>query len=92
MGNQLKANYLVREKTAERIILQDLGPWDQYATITNAAENVIAEVERLYGIGTRQVFYYDSEGELTELLVKDGRFVGFAQGVMEVKSGTTTSR
>jgi hypothetical protein len=25
----------------------------------------------------RRLFYYDSEGELTELLVKDGKFAGF---------------
>ena len=73
-----KANYIVRERTEERIVLEDIGPWDRYMTITNAAETVIAEIERDYGIGTRKVLYYDSDGELTELLVENGRFAGFA--------------
>ncbi len=73
-----KASYLVTEYADERIVLKDVGPWDQYMTITNAPETTIEELTRQYGIGTRRVFYYDSEGELTELLVKDGRFAGFA--------------
>lgn len=76
MPNQ-KANYQVVERTAKRIVLQDVGPWDRYMTITNAAENVV-EAEILNGLGPRRLFYYDSDGELTELLVKNGRFAGFA--------------
>jgi len=70
-----QANYQILENTAEHIILQDMGPWDKYMTITNAAESVIAS---LSNIGSRRVFYYDSEDVLTELLVKDGKFAGFA--------------
>lgn len=78
-----KASYLVTEYADERIVLKDVGPWDQYMTITNAAEEVIAEVQRQYGIGNRRVFYYDSEGELAEMLVKEGRFAGFAPAAPE---------
>ncbi len=70
-----EANYMIRDRTDERIVLQDIGPWDEFMTITNAAEWVI---ESLGDIGGRRVFYYDSDGELTELLVKNGRFAGFA--------------
>ena len=49
-------------------------------TITNAADTVIEEVEQQIGIGNRRVFYTDSEGEWTELLVEGGRFAGFAPG------------
>ena len=70
-----QANYLVKEKTDQRIVLQDIGPWDRYMTITNAAESVLAS---LGNTGNRRVFYYDSDGELTELLVKNGHFAGFA--------------
>lgn len=73
-----KANYEVLVASAERIILKDLGPWDRFMTITNAAESVIQEAEAHYHIGKRRVFYYDSEGEPGELLVKDGKFAGFA--------------
>ncbi len=73
-----RTNYTIAENSSERIILRDVGPWHRFMTITNAADSVIAELDREHGIGTRKVFYYDSEGELTELLVKDGRFAGFA--------------
>jgi hypothetical protein len=82
----LKANYLVKKISSEIIVLRDDGPWDRYMTITNAAESVVEEINQHYGIGNRRLFYYDSEGELTELLVKDGRFVGFAPAT-EVKFG-----
>ena len=75
-----KANYLIEVLTAERIVLRDVGPWDKYMTITNAADTVIEEVEQQIGIGNRRVFYTDSEGEWTELLVEGGRFAGFAPG------------
>lgn len=62
-----EANYIVVEKTDEGIILRDIGPWDKYKTITNAAESVVAG---LGDIGGRRVFYYDSEGELTDSWLK----------------------
>jgi hypothetical protein len=54
------------------------GPWDQHPTITNDAEYVVAMLART-GICNvfRRIFYYDSEGDLAELLTRDGRFVGF---------------
>ncbi len=72
------ANYVIRENTKERIVLEDIGPWDKFMTITNAAEETIEEVERKYSLSGRRLFYYDSEGELTELLIKDGYFADFA--------------
>ena len=71
-----RSNYSVVKSDAEKIILRDIGPWDQYLTITNDAENVIEDLSPvLHG---RRVLYYDSEGELTELRHKDGVFTGFA--------------
>lgn len=73
-----QANYEIVEDVPSRIVLRDLGPWDKYMTITNAAESVIEELARRPGgIGNRRVFYYDSAGELDELLVKDEAFAGF---------------
>ena len=73
-----QANYETVEVTPARIVLRDLGPWDKYMTITNAAESVIEELSRSHLlVGDRRVFYYDSEGTLDELLVKDEQFAGF---------------
>ena len=65
------AHYEIVEATPTRIVIRDLGPWDKYMTITNAAEEVIEELRTTHGpIGNRRVFYYDSAGALDELLVK----------------------
>jgi len=59
------ANYRVVEDTPKKLVLEDIGPWDEHFTITNDAENVVNELRgRLNG---RRLFYYDSEGELTEI-------------------------
>jgi hypothetical protein len=76
------AHYQIFEANDERIVLEDIGPWDRYMTVTNAAESVIEELGNQYGgIGNRRVFYYDSEGVKTEILVKDGKFIGFAPAI-----------
>ena len=60
------------------LVLRDLGPWDQRPTITNDAEQVVRTLVALGRLTDgRKLYYYDSEGELTEILVKDGEFAGF---------------
>lgn len=71
-----RANYEVIVDNKDRLVLKDIGPWDQYLTITNASETVVEElIERLNG---RRLFYYDSYGNLDEILIKDGKFYGWA--------------
>ena len=70
-----KANYHPEAENEAMILLMDDGPWDTFQTITNAAEEVVAQMApQLKG---RRLFYVDSEGDVTELLVKDGLFAGF---------------
>ncbi|MCC6671076.1 MAG: hypothetical protein IT458_08445 [Planctomycetes bacterium] len=63
----------------EPLIIRDVGPWDLYPTVTNDAENVVRTLlaSRLLLPGQR-LHYYDSEGQLAEILIHDGRFAGFA--------------
>lgn len=50
-------------------------------SVTNDAEAVVAElIAGGFLPGDRRLLYYDSEGMLDELLIKDGRFVGSAPG------------
>ena len=79
-----RANYIVAEDdfcNKKPLVIRDVGPWDKHPTITNDAEKV---VEDLVAKGKlpegRRLFYYDSEYELGEILVKDGKFAGFAPG------------
>lgn len=73
--HSMKPNYKIVEDTQDRMVLKDIGPWDKHKTVTNGAEDVVAELsERL---GERQLFYYDSEGELAEIIHKNGKFLRY---------------
>lgn len=70
-----QANYAIIDQNETRVLIKDIGPWDKYMTITNAAETVVAELAGI--LAGRELHYIDSEGETDQLLVKDGRFAGF---------------
>jgi len=73
-----EASFNIVSELSDKIILEDLGPWDKHLTITNDAENVVKKL--LPMLKGRRLLYYDSEGELTELIIKDGKFVTFGNG------------
>ena len=68
-------NVLTIASTPEVLIIEDTGPWDAHRTVTNDAERVVANLisDGLLPEG-RRLWYYDSEGSLDELVIKDGRF------------------
>jgi hypothetical protein len=72
------ANYKLVEQTTNHIIIRDLGPWDAFMSVTNAAEQVVGEL--LAKLNGRKLYYYDSDGSLDELLIKDNKFGGFRSG------------
>lgn len=73
-----RANFAVVEDAPAHIIIQDIGPWEVFPTVTNDAEAVVAELAPT--LKGRRLLYYDSDGELDELMVKDGKFAGFFPG------------
>jgi hypothetical protein len=76
----MRANYdiLEFESNDQELIILDLGPWNKFSTVTNAAEQVVRELApTLQG---RRLLYYDSEGRLDEIVVINGEFAGFAPG------------
>jgi excisionase family DNA binding protein len=73
------ANFRIESVDAEKMVIRDLGPWDQHFSVTNDAAGVVARMVPLLG-DDRRLFYYDSNGDLDEILLKDGRFVGFRVG------------
>lgn len=70
------AKYEVSALNSKYVLLKDLGPWDKYPTITNSAEEVVSEV-MVWLMPNQRIFYYDSNGILTELIHKDGMFHSF---------------
>jgi len=71
-----KVNFEVIQQNDEMVLLKDLGPWDKYLSITNGAEQVVASVAPW--LNGRRLEYIDSTGNRDQILVKDGKFSGFA--------------
>lgn len=60
----------------DHVMIRDLGPWDEHLSVTNGAEQVVEALAPM--LRGRRLLYLDSEGEQDELLVRDGKFAGFA--------------
>jgi len=74
-----RANYEILKDEPDMLLIRDIGPWTEHPTVTNDAEGVVEDLAKQGRMPAgRRLVYYDSEGELDEILVKDGKFVGFA--------------
>ncbi len=75
------AQFRIVSTSKERTVIRDVGPWDQFPTVTNDVEGV---VERIVTFGFlypgARLFYYDSDDNRAEILVKDEKFAGFKSG------------
>ena len=83
MGTRHARYVVIRDDFLQEapVVIEDVGPWDQHPTITNDAEWVVEQLVNQGRLPTgRRLFYIDSDGQKDELLVKDGRFAGFAPG------------
>ena len=73
----------VPQDTALPIVLTDRCNERGGMSLTNGIDDVI---EQLYRSGVlspdRRLLYYDSDGELTEALHKNGVFAGYKMGVL----------
>lgn len=69
------ANYRIIRDTAEQLVIEDIGPWNEHPTVTNDAEWVVEQLApQLRG---RELLYFDSFGDCDRLVHRNGRFVGF---------------
>ncbi len=77
-----RASYeIVENIPGDPLLIRDIGPWDQHPTVTNVAEDVVNELFiNGYLWDGRQLFYIDSDGQRDEIVIKGGRFSGFAPG------------
>lgn len=73
-----RAKYTVVADNEKEVIIRDEGPWDAHLTVTNDAEAVVAALAP--SLRGRRLLYVDSDGDMDELVVRDGKFVGFAAG------------
>jgi hypothetical protein len=80
-GARRHARFSMVHSDAQSITIRDEGPWTYHPTITNDPEWVVAAMLSL--VGKRRLYYVDSDGRLDELLIKKGRFAGFAPGPLD---------
>ena len=75
----MRSNFTILTNTAQVIVLEDLGPWDHFKTITNEAEAVVKYLFKSgQATGTKQIVYFDSDYIATELCHDGkGNFTGF---------------
>jgi hypothetical protein len=73
-----KANYEIVSSTDSLVVIKDVGPWDVYKSVANDAEAIVEEL--LSGLNGRRLEYIDEAGRQDEILIEDGRFVGFGPG------------
>jgi hypothetical protein len=80
------ANFDIVRQVRGGLVIRDQGPWDRFPSVTNDAENV---VRRLLVSGAlapdESLFYYDSENDPGEILIRDGKFAGFGPWDGDVK-------
>jgi hypothetical protein len=73
----MNAVYTITKVTDVCVILKDdFNPENPTKSVTNDAERVTAEVNRLHP--AKRIFYYDTEGALDELVHDKGKFIRFA--------------
>lgn len=80
-------NFVVeKDDPAEPLVIRDIGPFDRFPKVTNSAEEVVEELVRVgYLDPGRRLLYYDSDGQLDEILIRDGRFAGFSRPTEEIE-------
>ena len=72
-----RANYQILVDREKFVLLNDAGPWDKHKTITNDAEHVVAEMYIDNNLGSRNLFYIDSDGDMCQLVHEAGVFKDF---------------
>lgn len=71
----LPARWVLEREDSNGVYLRDVGPWDKHLTVTNDVENVVDKIAPF--LNGRRLFYFDSNGDLDEIIVVDGHFGGF---------------
>ena len=76
----MRAIYDIVEDIPEKpLVIRDIG-WRDHMSVTNDAEAVVEDLWNKGKLSDRRLFYYDSAGDLDELVHIDGSFIRFRPG------------
>lgn len=72
-----RSNYRIISANEREVVLEDVGPWDQHPSVTNDIEQVVRDlwIKGYLNKDSVKLFYYDTDGEKTQVIHKDGFFV-----------------
>lgn len=77
-SSRFPTNFYILKLTSGYVFLEDASCVSGGKTITNGAEEVLERLEEFVSNAPKKrVFYFDSNGELTELLHDNWKFLGF---------------
>lgn len=75
----ISCNFEIIKNTTEYLLIKDVGPYDQYMSVTNDVENLI---EHLYNSDVlcdkQSLLYIDSSNRVDEIVHLSGNFICFA--------------
>lgn len=70
------ANYKIIDDNPKYLLIEDVGPWDAYRSVTNDADSVVWELRG--GLNQRPLYYVDTLGSISRLdYDKDYKFLDF---------------
>lgn len=76
----MRSEYLLILIEDDFIYIEDTCLYTQKMSVTNDAENVVADIHKKYSLIGRSLYYLDTDGNVDILLHKDGVFTNFAPG------------
>lgn len=77
--NEGAAHFCIeRNVPSEPLLIEDIGPHDRHKTVTNDVEDVVQRLVSSGVLSGRRLFYRDSNGDLSEIIIRDRKFAGFA--------------
>lgn len=74
----MRSRFYVQEVTDDAVYIVDLANECGTMSVTNDAENVVANIAQEYS--NKRIIYRDTDGQWDELVHDNGRFLRFAPG------------
>lgn len=71
-----RSDYMLWRETVGYVIIKDSNKGDM--SVTHDADNIVAELSVF--LKGRKLYYYDTDNNLDEIVIRNGKFAGFKTG------------